>query len=154
MLDSEKDALLKNLLNENAHLQDRYIADKEGIGLDFLIFAGLAGFCSFTLVQMISLSSLDTSLTVAMYAFAVALPILLMKTLNLAEIRINKYEVRQPVFITMLEVIGIIATATGAICVFWHFSPLAGVLVIVVGAVSLFANIRYSNLIFKANKKG
>ena len=87
-----------------------------------LIIGGLAAFSGACVVQLLGLSQRDISLSVALFSFALSLPLLIRDLLDVQaeehhEITIN-LEARLIATIT-----GITGSIFGIGAIFWHFSP-------------------------------
>ena len=104
--------------------------------LDKIMSGGLAGFCGICLTQLLSLSSLDKPLQLAIILNAIAIPFL---ALNLMTIALQENMVRQANhwWNDLPSIIGLLTGLASVICIFWHFSNAAGILSLMCSLVAI-----------------
>jgi hypothetical protein len=103
--------------------------------LDRLIMGALLGVASVALIQFLELGPLDIALTLSLYSFATAIPLLSMGLFIIAVHSAYQAlgaerddELLAPhLFVEIVETVGIVAAFTGIAAMFWHFSVLAGI---------------------------
>lgn len=112
--------------------------------LDKLMYTALLGVSSVALLQFVQLPKLSTALTVSLFAFAVAIPLLSMGLFTVAFLEV--YESRTPpLWFGALEAVGIIVALLGLAALLWHLHWLAS---IVFCATSLVAIVAWSYYAF------
>lgn len=89
-----------------------------------LIIGGLTAFSGACVVQLLGLSHLDLSLQIALWLFALSLPLLIRDLLDIQE------EDRHGISINLesrliATTTGILGSVVGVAAIFWHFSQLA-----------------------------
>jgi hypothetical protein len=109
--------------------------------LDRIIMGALLGISSVALIQFLQLKKLDASLTLGLYCFAIAIPVLAM---GLFVIHVQELygleEGHYPLFGDIVEMLGVLAAFAGIGAIFWHFHRLAGGVFVVVSVLAgLFA---------------
>jgi len=92
---------------------------------DMLIYSGLLGIAVIAVVQLLGAPAIDRSLTVSLYAFAVAVPMLAVSIYGLTVELGYKYAV-MPAYMEIAHFGGALAAITGTAGIFWHFSRLIG----------------------------
>jgi hypothetical protein len=94
------------------------------------IYGGLIGIGIFFIIDLVSETPLDTSLTVALFCFSIALPFLgLLIMRNYIESTYT-HTVRSA-YISASTIIGVLGTIAGLIAEIWHVSWIAGSIFIV-----------------------
>jgi hypothetical protein len=107
--------------------------ERSGVALDKLTFGAFLGIASLAVIQFLQLRTLDAALTVSLYCFAVAIPVLAMGMFIIAVQEL--YEVTiYPVWADWVETLGVALAFVGLGGIFWHFHCQAA---IVFGAVSV-----------------
>ena len=108
--------------------------------LDRLIMGALPGVASVALIQFLQLGTLDTALTLSLYSFATAIPVLSMGlfiiAVHSAHQELGGYELRTPLFAEIVETVGIFAAFAGIAGMFWHLSMLAGIVFVASSALA------------------
>ena len=94
-----------------------------------ILYAGLAGFISIALIQLLSIEELDTPLVVALICFTIALPFLILFILS-TQFHFQSTFTNVPVFYLALSSVTVFVGFAGIAALFWHFHPLLGKLVI------------------------
>jgi peptidoglycan/LPS O-acetylase OafA/YrhL len=105
---------------------------------DRLIYAGLLGLGAAAVIQLADKGELDTPQTVAVYAFAVAVPLL---AAGLVADYARHAGSRVPAFYDLVGFLGAAGAVTGFAALFFHFGPWPGGVFLAAGAVA-FALIR------------
>jgi hypothetical protein len=105
-----------------------------------LIYGGLIGIGIFFIIDLVSETPLDTSLTVALFCFAIALPFLALLIMRNYIEATHKYTVR-PAYINISAIIGALGIIIGLIAEIWHVTWIAGSIFI---ACCLWGGIGYS----------
>jgi hypothetical protein len=101
-----------------------------------LIYGGLILIGVYMVQPFLTASSLDTSATISIVAFAVAIPLLA------ALVMVNRQEafrgrLTPSVTVTVAKVVGQAAAFVGAVAGFWHITWIAGVTFLVAGLVAM-----------------
>jgi len=133
-------------------LMKKYKVDTNFQNENRFIFSGLLGISVVAIIQFLQLSALDTPLTVSLYSFSVAVPLLTLSVFTITVTSHLEYTV-VPGYLVMTHTIGTFAAFTGTVCIFWHFSRIAGIVFLL---MSLIATVIYSWFdvaLTKANKK-
>ncbi|SRR5579884_350040 len=94
------------------------------------IYGGLIGIGIFFIVDLVSETPLDTSLTVALFCFSIALPFLGLLIVRNSLEATHKYTVH-PAYISVSAIIGILGIIAGLVAEIWHVSLIAGSIFIV-----------------------
>jgi len=108
----------------------------EGLRQLGLIYGGLIGIAVVMVQPFLIATSLDTSATICIVAFSVAIPLLA------ALVLVNRQEVfrgrRTPsVTVTVTQAIAQLAAFVGIVAGFWHITWVAGVVMLVTGLVAV-----------------
>jgi hypothetical protein len=111
-----------------------------GIALDRLIMGAFLGVSSVALIQFLSFETLDTALTLSLYCFAAAIPIL---AVGLYMIAVEEHHQRTlpgmahfGIMRNIVELVGLWAAFTGLGGIFWHFDWRAAVLFVATSALA------------------
>ena len=112
---------------------------REGLGQLGLIYGGLIGIAIVMVQPFLIATSLDTSATICIVAFSVAIPLLA------ALVMVNRQEVfrgrRTPsVTVTVTQAIAQLAAFVGVVAGFWHITWVAGVGMLVAGLVAVLVH--------------
>ena len=113
--------------------------ERPGVALDKLTFGALLGIASVAVIQFLQLRTLDAALTVSLYCFAIAIPILAMGMFIIAVQ--DLYQVTTyPVWADLVETLGVILAFFGLGGIFWHFqcqvAIMFGAVSVLVGALT------------------
>ena len=115
-----------------------------------LILAGLIGIGVVIVQALISVNATDPPATIALLAFAIALPLL--GTLVILNVVLAGYRHASiPVYLTFAYYVGEGSACVGVIAAFWHVSWIAGVLVVISGLVGLAIAAAYTKELQKVN---
>jgi hypothetical protein len=111
----------------------------EGLRQQGLIYGGLIGIAVVMVQPFLIATSLDTSATICIVAFSVAIPFLA------ALVMVNRQEVfrghRTPsVTVTVTQAIAQLAAFVGIVAGFWHITWVAGVGMLVAGLVAVLVH--------------
>ena len=93
---------------------------------DTLVYSGLLGISVIAVVQLLGTSVIDKPLTVSLYAFAVAIPMLAISIYAVAFEASYEYTVI-PIYMDIANFGGPLASIIGTAGLFWHFSRLIGI---------------------------
>jgi hypothetical protein len=109
---------------------------------NLLIYSALLGISTVAMTQILPISPLDRALRVAVFAFAVTIPLLA------GSIMIERIKMSEPINIdTRLEAVmnlaGILASVVGITSIVFHFGVFAGVVFL---AISIFAVVAWSQV--------
>jgi hypothetical protein len=118
---------------------------KQGAAEDKLLCGGMLIASFFALVQLLQFTRLDVALWVALYAFAVALP-LLTGAIAMFESGSRGGEVIDSWRLGLSALGGGVAGLTGLAALFWHFSWIAGTVFSVTCVLSIVLWYGYSEL--------
>jgi hypothetical protein len=111
----------------------------EGLRQQGLIYGGLIGIAVVMVQPFLIATSLDTSATICVVAFSIAIPFLA------ALVMVNRQEVfrgrRTPsVTVTVMQAIAQLAAFVGIVAGFWHITWVAGVGMLVAGFVAVLVH--------------
>jgi hypothetical protein len=111
----------------------------EGLRQQGAIYGGLIGIAVVMVQPFLIATSLDTSATICVVAFSVAIPLLA------ALVMVNRPEVfrgrRTPSFtVTVMQAIAQLAAFVGIVAGFWHITWVAGVGMLVAGFVAVLVH--------------
>jgi hypothetical protein len=111
----------------------------EGLRQQGLIYGGLIGIAVVMVQPFLIATSLDTSATICIVAFSVAIPFLA------ALVLVNRQEVfrgrRTPsVTVTLTQAIAQLAAFVGIVAGFWHITWVAGVVMLAAGLVAVLVH--------------
>src|SRR5262245_1298986 len=112
---------------------------REGVRQSGLIYGGLIGVAVLVLQPFIGAPSLDTSATVSVIAFAVAIPLLA----GLAMVNWQEgFRGRRStsISVTVAQSIAQAAAVTGIVAAFWHMTWVAGVIFLAAGLVAMLVH--------------
>src|SRR5262245_2541843 len=115
-----------------------------------VILAGLIGIGVVIVQALIAINATDSAAMIALFAFAIALPllgILVVLNVTLVEYRYASY----PVYLSFAYIVGEASACVGVIAAFWHVSWIAGVLVVISGLVGLATAYSYTMRLQKDN---
>lgn len=94
------------------------------------IYGGLIGIGIFFIIDLVSETPLDTSLTVALFCFSIALPFLALLIMRNYLEATHEHTV-QPAYIGVSTVIGVLGIIAGLVAEIWHVSLIAASIFIV-----------------------
>ncbi len=108
-------------------------------------FFGMAGGSLVVLVQMASLPSLDTALTISTYSLSVALPFLMLVGIQMDSLLLYPDVLINSKFDSGMAapLIGVMGFMIGIEALFWHFSVSLGVLAVLLWCVAWMMNSVY-----------
>ncbi len=89
-----------------------------------LIIGGLTAFSGACVVQLLGLSHLDLSLQIALWLFALSLPLLVRDLLDVQEENRHGISINLDARLTATTA-GILGSVAGVAAIFWHFSLVA-----------------------------
>ena len=93
-----------------------------------IISLGLAAAGIATIIQLATLSKLDCSLSVTIYGFSIAIPMLVTSGLAVhPSFEINLGQIKSKALLTIIYVVGILASVIAVGGLFFHFSKSAGI---------------------------
>jgi hypothetical protein len=114
-----------------------------------LMYGGLIAIGVVILQGFLSATSLGASGRISVVAFAVALPLLAVQLL-LGELHATDHTVKSTTTDGIMKAVALAGSLTGVVAAFWHIDWLAGVAVLLAGAVGLvvygahFSSTRFS----------
>ncbi len=117
-----------------------------------LLYGGFIGISLLLLQAFVSLPALDLPLRIALFALAVALPLLAACIVLNNILWIVKYGSRSR-WILFIRHISPICAIVGIIAVFWHLSWISGVLFTISGALGYFVCTHYYAQVLKRKKE-
>ncbi len=109
-----------------------------------LISGGLAGFSGVCVVQLLGIGHLDVSLTIAVYAFMIAIPLLVKDLADAQSEEHHGITINLKMRITA-TVTGITSSMVGISAIFWHFSQWIGMLFILLSFWCAYSHFSYSD---------
>lgn len=111
-----------------------------------LVAAGSLGVCLVFIVGMLALPRLDTPLLVALYAFVVAMPLLVVEYIAASyKVGAEPRDVYMRLFLKLsaagavLSAPGMVATAVGIVAVVWHLNEIVGGVLLITSGVVMVA---------------
>lgn len=111
-----------------------------------LVAAGSLGVCLVFIVGMLALPRLDTPLLVALYAFVVAMPLLVVEYIAASyRVGAEPRDVHMRLFLKLgaagavLSAPGMVATAVGIVAVVWHLNEIVGGVLLITSGVVMVA---------------
>ncbi len=131
-------------MNQKFELQEAWIRESNSV------LAGLIGISVVILQALIAIKANDPPARIALFAFAVALPMmsmLVMLNVSLARHRYASF----PAYVTFASVLGEGGAAVGVVAAIWHVSWVAGLLIMVSALVGLGVFFAYSRQLQKDN---
>jgi len=128
------------------------LSDKKNLEHDRLLTAGLAGFCAVAVIELLAIEVLDNTLTISMYCFCIALPVLIMHLANISMEFQIEYKAVVSFESTIVKIASFIAFG-GIITLFWHFSWIIGFLFLVCSISAFFIHIHFYNKLIESIKE-
>jgi hypothetical protein len=124
------------------HHTEPYRRNDHRLRVDLLTYSGLLGISTVAMTQILPISPLDRALRVAVFAFAVAIPMLA------ASIAVDSERAGAPINIDthweyVMKQAGMLASFIGVTSIFFHFGVFAGVVFL---AISIFAVVAWSQV--------
>lgn len=121
--DTKRKTISISDLPKGSIIVDEVTADKHNRTL--LVFSGILGISVLAVIQFLQLNELDQYLTISLYCFAFAIPLLTMFVFQLRATAHLKFMIRRSHF-ALLGNLSITTGFLGLICIFLHFSKSAG----------------------------
>lgn len=90
---------------------------------DRLIYAGLLGLAAASIVQMLDKDSVDTPQIIAVYAFALAIPVL---AVGLITDYARRAGATLPIWRDLIGILGALSAVVGLGAIFFHFGTASG----------------------------
>ena len=111
---------------------------KREIEFSRLTMLGLAGVCLICVTQILTLSTRDFPLVLALGSFSIALPALTAAGIMFEELIDESFvDLQSNLIATVAGILGFIGVFLGLVSVFWHFHWVIGVLFLVSSSASL-----------------
>lgn len=129
----------------------RYRNNEQDSKSSLVIYSALLGLSIVATIQLLQVPELDLPLTISLYAFAVNIPPLAVMILSIRDSLDYEYNVPFRWLADMGLATGLISLLA-VVSIFWHFSWIAGVLVIVSGAVAFHVYTIYLHALKIANR--
>jgi hypothetical protein len=122
-------------------------AEKE----DKILFGAFTGICTVALIQILGVTNRDAPINIALYCFAIAIPLLAVKLYAVAiestyEITIITW------YMQSISFAGIAGAIVGILCIFWHFSWLVGITFLICGVAGVVGLFKFYYELEKQNK--
>ncbi len=131
-------------------MNQRYEIKEEYARESTAILAGLIGISLVIVQALIAIRATDLPAMIALFAFAVALPMLGMLVIINALYAKHRY-VSFPLYLTLAYALGEGGAALGVVAAFWHVSWVAGALILVSGLLGLGVYLAYTRQLEKDN---
>lgn len=137
--------------NNDSETGVEYKTNKESLVEDQIVFGALMGLDVIIVLQLMTLARLDKPLSVALYCFVVAIPLLAMYVLSI--LTTMKYEYDVWVWYHLAAILaGGLASLAGVGALFFHFSWVAGGLFALLSVLGLGAYFHYNGQLKKLNE--
>jgi O-antigen/teichoic acid export membrane protein len=128
----------------------RYQLPRTAIQESRLLLVGLIGISVVIVQALIVIGPKDPAGVIALFAFAVSLPVL--GALAIVDLVFERYRYASfPAYLNVAYFIGENGAAVGVVAAFWHVSWVAGVLVLISGAFGLTVYLFYSRRLEREN---
>ena len=117
-------------------MRSKYKTDMQATKEDRILLAALAGICTVALIQILGLTDRDIPINIALYCFAIAIPMLSTSVYALVIESAYKSTV-MPWYIDAMFGVGIVGALVGTACLFWHFSWVIATTFLICGAAGI-----------------
>jgi hypothetical protein len=129
----------------------RYKTSDAYVKFKTLITTGLLGVDVLAVFTFLTMNEIDRSVTISLYAAAIAIPFLTLLILTtLVEERYQYYVT--PRYIAFAEILGIFSSIVALGAIFWHFSWIVALIFVLTCIVASVFLMRFANEMKKANK--
>jgi len=135
---------------------------RESIRVNIALNSGLLAIPVIAVIQLLQVpeSSFDVPLIISVYVFAISIPTLAIQVWAATRtatyshlVTLREYSPSLNRILNILGELGRIAAMAGMICIFWHFSWIAGTMFLSIGIVSIIVVARYFAILDEATEE-